>query len=530
MFKVTPELKAHMVKNFSVAEDAADDVVRKAVADAIAEGTLELNKVQELTAAKSANAETKIKDIVNEAIAEALKSFQAAAKTEVETVEKKAAPEAKSGLGEKAYSNAGDDDADRIRVKSVIERFSDSRTAATWDKSKNELLAKRFGGRSITSHINGSGSGEIDMPTDRSKAIAGAWFKHRVNKLYKSCGADVPWQFKMSEQDDMLVKYALHECKWLGPIGYHGSESADHWCEGEKLTDVWQKAVLDDSTSGGLEAVPIEFDAAVILTPLLEGELFPLVDITNVSRRRIEATKIGNPTVGWGVGEGTSIDLFDTDSFISAFDNNIYPLSGAMEVGKDLQSDSPLNIGGIIVNRYGARFRSEMDNVVANGNGTDRPTGIFQTSGVSSIGTTNGGSGPATIGDYEALMFGVAKEFRQEAGNRCVFLSTDTTYKRARAIPVDSDNDARRLFGLNELSYMLFDHPFRINGSAGNGSVAFVCMNRYRMYRRVGLEINFATNDRESLRRNTDLIVIRARFGGGLDHASAMSKHTDAQS
>lgn len=553
MFKITSELTAHMQKNFGVAADADEATVRKAVSEAIVEGKLELDTVKELTTAKATEAENKLADLISKSIAAGL----APVVERVKALEEKPAPatqpegekahkpvvETKGGdgssLGAKAYgtaaANGGDpDDAQKdfqVRVKSVVERFDDSRTAATWDKSGNELMSKMFAGRSITSHMNGAGVGVLDMPNDRSKAIAGAWFKHLVNKAYRSQGRSVPWQFKMTEQDDMLVKYAVHESKFVGPIQYHGGESAGYWCEGEKVADgYWQKTLLDDSTSGGLEAVPIEFDAAVILTPLLVGELFPLVDVTQVTRRRIEATKIGNPTIGWGTSEGTSVGLFDTDGYVSAFDNNIYPVTGAMEVGKDIQSDSPLALGNIIVSRYGEVFKQEMDNVIANGNGTDRPTGIFQTSGVSSIGATNGTSGPPTIGDYEALMFGVAKEFRQEAGNRFVFLSTDTSYKRARGIAVDTSNDARRIFGMNEMSYTLFDMPYRVNSSAGNSAQAAVCLNRYRLYRRAGLEVTVVTNDRESARKNTDLIVVRARFGGGLDHASAMAKHTNAQS
>ena len=78
---------------------------------------------------------------------------------------------------------------------------------------------------------------------------------------------------------------------------------------------------MDDNTSGGLEAVPIVFDDAVILTPVLTGELFPLVKLVNIPRgRRIEGFSVGNPTITSGTAEGSSISLFDTTSYIAAFD------------------------------------------------------------------------------------------------------------------------------------------------------------------------------------------------------------------
>ncbi len=44
-----------------------------------------------------------------------------------------------------------------------------------------------------------------------------------------------------------------------------------------KLTDVEIKALPDDGTSGGLEAGPIVFDDAMILTPILYGETLPVI-------------------------------------------------------------------------------------------------------------------------------------------------------------------------------------------------------------------------------------------------------------
>ena len=46
------------------------------------------------------------------------------------------------------------------------------------------------------------------------------------------------------------------------------------------------KTLIDDATSGGLEAAPIVFDDMVIQTPLLNGELFPLVTTVPLDRGR----------------------------------------------------------------------------------------------------------------------------------------------------------------------------------------------------------------------------------------------------
>lgn len=536
MLRITANLKTYMVQNHALAEDADEATTRKAVSDAIADGKLELSKLAELTKAEESDAEKKVRSLVRDEMSglngKLDKLFDMIGTKSGDGAQTKAAAadaSATAGVAQKAFAAAaaaqGDpaasaDDA-RIRVKSVVEQFDDSRTAATWDKSGNIRNAKHLGGRSITE--NWENYGAIDMPTRRSKALAGAWFKHMVNRAAR--GKGVQPVFKMTELDRQLVEYAVHECSFYGPVGEDGYEY-----EGTKLfTDLHRKTLLDDSTSGGLEAVPIEFDAAFILTPLLTGELFPLVTVTQVTRRRIEATKIGNPTLGWGTAEGTAIGLFDTDSLVSAFDNTIYPVSGAMEIGRDMLADSPLDIGGIVVQRYGQAFLKEMDTVIAEGNGTNQPTGIMTTSGYTSV-TPSGGAGAAqTVGDYEALYFNIAKEYRTEPGARFIYLSTDTSYKRARGIPVDSSNDQRRVFGMDQTDYMLFGHPYRVCSSLDNAQIAGVCINRFRLYRRAGLEVRIVTEDASLARANTQLIVVRARFGGAMEQAGAMVAITTGQ-
>lgn len=539
--KLTQALKDFAVKSFGVAADAADDVFKKSIGERIASGELTVEKFTELTTVKSSEAESKVRGIVSDELTKALSDpnvVGAIAKALGGKVggENGSQPAPAAGLAQKAFGAATgsavefDGAWDQVRVKSIAERFDASTKSVTWDQSRNEYLAKAFAGRQVYSASPEAGGYALDVPSQLSKAITGAWFKHLVNKAYRRAGMPVT---PLNEQDQQLILYAVHECQFTGPVKTFGGGDEDVHCQ--KLTnDFWKKTLLDDSTSGGLEAVPIEFDAAVILTPILNGELFPLVDVRNVNRRRIEATVIGNPTISWGGASGTAISLFNTDSFISAFDNNIHVVDGAMELGRDFLADSPLDVAGIIQNRYGEKFKQELDNVIATGDGTNQPEGLFTASGVTVV-TPAGGAGTAPqVGDYEGLMHGIAKEYQQEAGlppaSRMVFVGTQTSYKRARGIPVDSPNDARRIFGQeNQMDYRLMGLRYCINESLTNAQIGCFCLNRYRMYRRLGFEVAIAANDAQSLRRNTQTIVIRGRFGGALEKSAAGTKMTAAQ-
>lgn len=594
MLRITPKLRKHLQDNFALKADASDAEARELVTEKMLAGELEVKTINDLTAAEVSETEDRLSAAIAKAMAPLTEQFtkaieavgskqNAGGETATETDATKAAEieaaktagrrelvtkmaelygiseadaEAKlpavstaaKGYGMAGAAGAGSQDGDTFaRVKSVVERYRHNPTAVMWDRHAEGGLCQKSGKvlpKEMPYQVNtgtaeyGGYTHDLDMPTERSKAIAGAWFKWLAYKSLRNKNQ------QMTPLDLSLIQYAVHECKFVGPIGFTGdadsllSDTAIAWTDGYRLNeipgksfDLMKKSILDDSTSGGLEAVPIEFDDAFILTPLLEGELFPLVNLRTVSRRRIEASRFGNLVIDSGVGEGTQISLFNTDSFISAFDTTIYPATGSVKVGLDFLADSPINVGNIIVSEYGKAFRKWGDDVIADGNGTNQPEGIFQASGSTAVSSAGGAGAAPEVGDYESLYFDIPKEYRNEAGARFIYLSTDVSYKRARGIPVDSSSDARRIFGMDQKTYTLFDNPYRVTQASGvtNAEIAGVMINRYRMYRRQGLEVRIVTEDAQLARTNEQLIVVRARFGGQMETGAAIAKITDGQ-
>lgn len=528
MFQVTPKLKAYLVEKHGVSADATDEAVLKSVADLLVSGAIEISVIKSLTEADASGAserlQTMVSDTVNKALAPLVAQLGNLAQKPAETVAPVVPGSAEKALA--AAAGATGTSGVEVRVKSVKEQFNDSRTAATWDKSANQYYAKQFGGLQIDRNFEGLPY-TIDMPTEFTKALTGAVFKHKALAAMKASGAAIPAHMQMKQVEIDLLNYAVHECRWIG-----GTKQHDY--EGEKLTELDRKNILDDSLSGGLEAVPIEFDSAVILTPLLSGEVFPLVNVTNVSRRRIEAVKIANLNLTWGTASGTGITPFNTDSLISSMDTNIYPLVAAIEMGEDFLADSPINIGSIVTNLYGEAFKKELDDTITYGNGTNRPEGVFIASGLATVSSAGGAGTDPQVGDYEGLIFGVGKQYLQEAGmgagSRAAFVGSLTSYRRSRGIPVGT-SDARRVFGMDHMSYRMFDFKYAINESQGNANIGFFCFNRYRLYRRQGQEVIFVNGntDFELAKRNTRGLVLRSRWGGQLELSTAGVKITDAK-
>ena len=292
--------------------------------------------------------------------------------------------------------------------------------------------------------------------------------------------------------------------------------------------------MIDDATSGGIEVVPVEFDNDLVSFPLLNGELFPQVDLKPVPRgRRVESASIDTPTLAWGGGDDTQVSLFSTASMVDAIDTTIFTVDAAVEVGRDFLADSPVAVGETLNALLGERLRAELDLVIANGNGTTQPEGIFVKSGVSSVASDNGAGGPPTVDDYESLMFAVGKQYRNPS-MRPVFISNDTAYQRSRAIAIDTASpttDQRpALSPLTEInSYKTLGWNHKIENNLGNTAIGFGCLSKYRMYRRLGFSVEWHTGGTTLARRNMALLIVRGRFGGQVVDANAFAKMSGAQ-
>ncbi len=563
MYKITKGLLGYLCGELGLdakhLDAPVEAEVRAFIGAKMADGKLDLKKFGELT--KEEDPAARVRELVSAEVTKALSGFQAdfmkqlgdrlgAKHDDASTVAPAAGAEndappvatkAASGVAAKAMGAAGlagagdadgGDGAANVRVKSILEQFDATTRALTYQDSGNPMVRKSFGSRPVMSGEGGEiAARTLNVPSERQKAIAGAWMKRMVSQAFRNGGRAVPPSWRMTELDTKLCEAAVHESKFIGPHGMNREDDdmAKAWFKAERIPDMWKKAVLDDSTSGGLEAVPIEFDDMAIMSPVLEGELYPLVSTRTVTRRRIEGFSVGEVTVTW-TAEGTSIGLFSTASFISAFDTNVYAVTGAMEIGLDFEADSPVAIGDMILTRYGQAFRKELDTVIIDGDGTSQPKGILQASGTTTVSSDGGSGGPPVVSDYEGLLFGVAKQYRAEAGKaRAVFITNETSYQRNKAIQVGT-TDQRRVFGMDHEDYMTLGHPHKITERCTNSEQVFCCMNRYRMYRRAGFAVRVVTEDQDLALKNQQMIVMRARFGGQLELGGAAAKITDAQS
>jgi HK97 family phage major capsid protein len=321
------------------------------------------------------------------------------------------------------------------------------------------------------------------------------------------------------------MAHVVNEDPWCGLVG-------NEWKTGMRGAEV--KALVDDGVgglSGGIGINPIFFDTQIVTHPLLSGELFPNVQVVDVPRgSTIDGAAVGTPTVIWDNAEGTSQDLFDTSGLVNGWGKTIHPVAVYVEIGRDLMADAPIDIGETLTTVIGERFSAELDKVIAIGNGTTQPEGIFNAASLNSISSTNGSGGPLVIADLENLSFGIGKQYRVPSW-KPAFVCNDQDYRRARAIPWGSGSAftaQARALGPAYSEYKLLEWDAKIQNDIPQNSIVFGCLRKYRMYRRQGLEMRFVTEGMQLTQRNTVLLACRARYGGFVTDPQAFALMSDA--
>ena len=532
---LTEKLKGWLVANKSIEKDAGDEEFRKAASDALVSGDLATSKFTELCTDeqdKEALVFTQKLDRLADGLEKAVLAMtpkekekkdvvivddpKKSEKTETkETKEIKPVSKMAKMIGELGGISTEDDGEKSIdiRVKEAVESYSDTKSVLTYPETTKSGHKHMLAGQPVKEFDR-----TLNTASEKDLALAGVWAKFQILEATPRLAgnAERAWE-RLSEHEKSLLAHLADKEEW--------DDSQDNKSRIQKGYPGGIKTLIDDTTSGGLEAAPIVFDDRIIEAPLLNGELYPLVTVIPLARgRRIEGVSTGTVTSSWGGIDANDIALFSTASYVSAFDTTVFRWQGAVQIGLDFLSDTPIDFGAHITAQYGQRLLEDLDNVIADGDGTTQPEGIMQKTGVTSV-----AFGAATsIGAYETLRFGVAKpEHGANVKSSAVFCGNETSYQRARALNVGT-TDARRLFGYSYDDYSLMQRPYKINETLGNTEIFYAIMARYRMYRRKGLTIRTSTEGDTLIRANSMLITAQARYGGQLERGACAAITTTA--
>ena len=387
-----------------------------------------------------------------------------------------------------------------VRVKRASEMYSTTKSAATFPTMWKHNVRHPLAGQPVV--LEGRG---LDMPSQRDLAFGGALFKwkiaHQLNR-----------QHELSDHDIDLFNEALREGRWSGT--FKSPDGVDRVLDRAILDPQWVKVIYADATSGGSNLILQVMEEEIIRQALLFGELMPWVTIRNLDKgTSVDINTLVNLTITNAADETTAMSAQSTASLLSKANSAVRAKTGVITLGRDFIADSTPDIMAAVNASYSEQLQANLDDGIANGNGTTDILGIFNASSTNTV--TNASPSPTgwDVVDVENMVKGLPKQYRNPSNPNVRWGSNDTTYFRVRGMKVSS-TDERRIFGYTHEDYRVLDRGWSIQNSIANTKVFFGDLKRYWLWRRLGMEM--ITDESGSINRlaNQVMVIIRSRWAG----------------
>ncbi|HHX70334.1 MAG TPA: phage major capsid protein [Gallicola sp.] len=181
-----------------------------------------------------------------------------------------------------------------------------------------------------------------------------------------------------------------------------------------------------DSEGGYL--APDEFEK-ILVEGLLEENFFrTLATIINTSSGDRKIPVVASKGTATWIDEEAPIQESD-DSF-GQISISAYKLATMIKVSEELLNDSVFNLESYIAKEFARRIGSAEEEAFLIGNGTGKPTGIFNDTGGAGIGTTASTQSTIKIDEIIDLFYSLKSPYRKKA----TFIMNDSTVKEIRKL------------------------------------------------------------------------------------------------
>src|SRR6185437_7012261 len=146
------------------------------------------------------------------------------------------------------------------------------------------------------------------------------------------------------------------------------------------------KALSEGTSTAGGVLVPPEYIQELVMLRRATAPLLSYVrQVPVTSNQVIIPQQTGVSTVGWTAENATKPS---TDEVLANITVNLFTLAGIAKVSNQLLEDSTPTVDTVVRQDLGRGLNIEMDRAIINGSGTGQPTGILNTSGITSTAST----------------------------------------------------------------------------------------------------------------------------------------------
>jgi len=191
--------------------------------------------------------------------------------------------------------------------------------------------------------------------------------------------------------------------------------------------DVHNALQIGTDSEGGY-LVPDEFERTLIES-LEEENVFRSISkvITTSSGDRKIPVVATKGTAFWVDEEGA---IPESDDAFGQVSIGAYKLATMIKVSEELLNDNVFNLEAYIAKEFGRRIGAKEEEAFFIGDGTGKPTGIFNATGGAQLGITAGSATAITIDEVMDLFYSLKSPYRKNA----IFVMNDATVKAIRKL------------------------------------------------------------------------------------------------
>lgn len=189
-----------------------------------------------------------------------------------------------------------------------------------------------------------------------------------------------------------------------------------------------QNALQVGTDSEGGYLVPDEFERTLIEALEEENIFRQLAKVISTSSgdRKIPVVA-SKGSAAWVDEEGAIPEADDAFGQVSI---GAYKVATIIKISEELLNDSIFNLEQYVAKEFARRIGAKEEEAFFVGNGTGRPTGIFNATGGADLGVTSGSATALTLDNVMDLFHSLKPSYRKNA----VFVTNDATVKEIRKL------------------------------------------------------------------------------------------------
>lgn len=189
-----------------------------------------------------------------------------------------------------------------------------------------------------------------------------------------------------------------------------------------------QNALQIGTDSEGGYLVPDEFER-ILIEALEEENIFRQLAkvVTTSSGDKKIPVVASKGTASWVDEEGV---IPESDDAFGQVSIGAYKLATMIKVSEELLNDSVFNLESYIAKEFARRIGAKEEEAFFIGDGTGKPTGIFNDAGGAQLGVTTASATAITLDEIMDLFYSLKSPYRKNA----VFVMNDATVKAIRKL------------------------------------------------------------------------------------------------